>query len=266
MVNREMVELITRIVLQQLTEKDLGLRYQVGATDRAASPILFVVQGSQAKVGETLAWLPAFGDVTTNPQIAIDLDGIEISDRPSWLTNNGYGTIIKQTDGIGAEEMVASAEAVVIPCLGQEMAVKLALGLNDTWIAKIVVSAIMKGKPVFAALDDILLPNKAETGTNLMPVPYVKLFNEYRKMLNSLNIRIIPRDQLVPAVRQFIKGNITGNQRIAGETGLKVLTESDVIKYHEMSSNEIKVLPRCIITPLARETAAKLGLTISIIR
>lgn len=262
MIHKDTIELITRIVLQQLAGNDSVIQSDIGNVETGS--ILFVVPGSQVKIEETLAWLPTFRETIANPGIVLDLNGTEnnFGDKPFY--NNDYGTIIKQTDGMEADERVASAEAVVIPQLGQELAVKMALGLNDTWTAKIAISAIMKGKPVFAAFDEIMLPETTKKLYPMMPASYLKLFNEYRKTLTSLNIRIMPRDDLGSAVRQFIRGGVLGNQRTEGEAGVKVLTESDVLKYHEMSSIEIRVPPRCIVTPLARETAAKMGLTISI--
>ncbi|MBU7007113.1 hypothetical protein [Phosphitispora fastidiosa] len=266
MFDQDMVEIIIRLVLKHLNEKGSPVLENKDIVQEA-NPVVFIVNGSRARVAETLAWLPQFREIAPNPAVIVDLEepGRNSAAETEWSPESNYGRIIRPTDCTDMEQLLAAARVVVIPWVGQELAARLALGFNDTLSAKIAISAVMQGKPVLAALDDNLLPGNLQKVYKSIPAPYVKLLNDYQKTLRSLNITLMRRDEMVTALRQQLQGTALGKE-VTGDSKVTVLTEADILKYHEMSMGEIRTPQRCIVTPLARETAAKLGLTISITR
>lgn len=265
MFNQEMVELITRQVLERLEAAGIEPVGDGWPEREKGVPILGVIHGSQARVEKSLAWLPGLQEITGNLEIILDPVGGE-KGIGKELTRELEGSIIRQNEGRNVDEIVASTAIVVVPWLGQDLAAKVALGLRDCWAADVIASAILLGKPIYAATDEGLPAEKMPNTYPLMPASYAKMLSGYRNILQSFNIKLLSTKELGPEIKRFVERNINGPDRTTGDEGPKVLTESEILRYSELNSKEIMIPPRCIVTPLARETAARLGLTISIRR
>lgn len=140
---------------------------------------------------------------------------------------------------------------IVIPTLSCAMAAKLSLGMGDTPCAYLVFQAMLRRSRVIATSDGFEISGESE-----IPPEISKLGKNYIKTLSDFGIQFVATDQLAETIlndgtRRFSPANSVGGQNIITASVIDELT-SDV--------REFRYTKPAIITPLARDLAARKGI------
>lgn len=158
--------------------------------------------------------------------------------------------------------LLEGTDLVLVPILTMNTAVKVALGLADTFVTTLISGAIMMGKPIIAARNaaDPSSPERRELGMDRAPVPWVRMLEEYFNRLESFGIRLVDVRELAEAASRERGKGPEMFQRTQGvsRTAKRVVTRADVIRAWE-EGRDLTVAEGTIITPLAQEVAGEYG-------
>jgi hypothetical protein len=141
--------------------------------------------------------------------------------------------------------------SIVIPTLSCAMAAKLSLGMGDTPCAYLVFHALLQGNRVIATSDGFEISDSSE-----IPPEISKLGQSYIKTLSDFGVQFVTTVQLAETIlsdgtRRFSPANSMGGQNIITASVIDELA-SDV--------REFRYTKPAIITPLARDLAARKGI------
>ena len=139
---------------------------------------------------------------------------------------------------------------IVIPTLSCAMAAKLSLGMADTPCAYLVFRALLRGNRVIAASDGFEISDGSE-----IPPEISKLGQDYIKTLSDLGVQFVRTDRIAETV--LSDGTHHFNPDSVG--GQTVITAS-VIDELASGVREFRYINPAIITPLARDLAARKGI------
>ena len=140
---------------------------------------------------------------------------------------------------------------IVIPTLSCAMAAKLSLGMADAPCAYLVFQALLRRNRVIATSDGFEISNEPE-----IPSEISRLGKNYIKTLSDFGVQFVATDQLAETIlndgtRRFSPANSMGGQNIITASVIGELA-SDV--------REFRYTNPAIITPLARDLAARKGI------
>ena len=140
---------------------------------------------------------------------------------------------------------------IVIPTLSCAMAAKLSLGMADAPCAYLVFQALLRRNRVIATSDGFEISNEPE-----IPSEISRLGKNYIKTLSDFGVQFVATDQLAETIlsdgtRRFSPANSMGGQNIITASVIDELA-SDV--------REFRYTNPAIITPLARDLAARKGI------
>ena len=141
--------------------------------------------------------------------------------------------------------------AIVMPTLSWAMAAKLSLGMGDTPCAYLVFQALLRGNKVIVMSDGLEISDKSE-----IPPEISKLGRNYIKILSDFGVRFVATDQLT----EEILNNSTLRFNPAGAIGGKNIITASVIDGLAPDVNEFRYPNPAVITPLARDLAARKGI------
>lgn len=169
---------------------------------------------------------------------------------------------------------VASYEGVIAFTLTNEALGKIANGIFDTDYTRRFGAALLLGKRIFIAEEEVELYRYRDTA----PAGYYSRLEENLKFLQQNGVTIVPLDQLeavvlgenVPEETEAApkKEESTGEkeQPVSGSTlrlEKRIITERDVISAREGKAACILVGKKAILSDLAKEYAKKYGISIA---
>ena len=169
---------------------------------------------------------------------------------------------------------VASYEGVIAFTLTNEALGKIANGIFDTDYTRRFGTALLLGKRIFIAEEEVELYRYKDTA----PAGYYSRLEENLKFLQQNGVTIVPLDQLeavvlgenVPEETEAApkKEESTGEkeQPVSGSTlrlEKRIITERDVISAREGKAACILVGKKAILSDLAKEYAKKYGISIA---
>ena len=140
---------------------------------------------------------------------------------------------------------------IVIPTLSCAMAAKLSLGMGDTPCAYLVFRAIRQGNRVIAMSDGFEISGESE-----IPTEISKLGQHYIKTLSDFGVQFVATDQLA----ETILNNGTQRFNPANAIGGQNIITAPVIDGLASEVREVRYTNPAIITPLARDLAARKGI------
>ncbi len=140
---------------------------------------------------------------------------------------------------------------IVIPTLSCAMAAKLSLGMGDTPCAYLVFRAIRRGNRVIAMSDGFEISEESE-----IPPEISKLGQDYIKTLSDFGVQFVATDQLA----ETILNNGTQRFNPANAIGGQNIITASVIDGLASEVREFRYTNPAIITPLARDLAARKGI------
>jgi len=149
-IDRELIERITREVVSRLQSKD-----SLSETNLSGRGLLAVLTGNPVGVEESAAQLieagKKFGGLTAYlTRCADSSSGEEIARRA------GASRILKESDGVKADDAVKNASAVVFPNCTITIAAKIGLLISDDNASSIGVRALVKRVPVVIASNSLM--------------------------------------------------------------------------------------------------------------
>ncbi|OGO40027.1 MAG: hypothetical protein A2Z04_07940 [Chloroflexi bacterium RBG_16_57_9] len=166
-----------------------------------------------------------------------------------------------------APGLVREADLVLLPTLSMNLATRLALGLLDTLVSTLAIGALLAGKPVIAVRDGADPDGAAGQvfGANgAAPALRARLGGNL-KVLASYGVELVRESQFLPTIErrlvepgQVIRVASQGTSRNGIEAG--VITQADLASVEPGGVLHLKAGSR--LTPLAHETAARLGIQI----
>jgi hypothetical protein len=149
------------------------------------------------------------------------------------------------------QPFIEGFSSIVIPTLSCAMAAKLSLGMADTPCAYLVFQALLRRNRVIATSDGFEISNEPE-----IPPEISRLGKNYIKTLSDFGVQFVTTVQLAETIlsdgtRRFSPANSMGGQNIITASVIGELA-SDV--------REFRYTNPAIITPLARDLAARKGI------
>ncbi len=139
---------------------------------------------------------------------------------------------------------------IVIPTLSCAMAAKLSLGMADTPCAYLVFQGLLRGNRVIATSDGFEVSDGSE-----IPPEISKLGKNYIKTLSDFGVQFVTTDRIAETV--LSDGTHHFNPDSVG--GQNIITAS-VIGELASDVREFRYTKPAIITPLARDLAARKGI------
>ncbi len=141
--------------------------------------------------------------------------------------------------------------AIVVPTLSYAIAAKLSLGLADTPCAYLLFQALVRKNKVLATVDGFGGSEQSET-----PPDISKLRQNYIETLSEFGIQFVAMDRLAEMI---LSDGIHRFNQLDARGGRNIITAS-VIAELPPDVREFRYANPAIITPLARDLAARKGI------
>ncbi|MTI70397.1 MAG: hypothetical protein FH751_09130 [Firmicutes bacterium] len=185
----------------------------------------------------------------------LDLNKIKQRLRPSniYTEENKYSYM----------EIIDKVNGVIIPMTTQNTAFKLALGLQDDFISTLLWRFLWQGKKVLMDMSNVN-NNRGDEPVN----PVLKqMVDDYTLKLKNMGIKEVNKKNYVLEVldifneSDLVKENeeIIDDEKTNKKISKKVITESDI---KEIKSDKLIISKKTIITPLAKDKAKELNISI----
>jgi hypothetical protein len=165
--------------------------------------------------------------------------------------------IVLPDGGVSPWELIERAEVVLVAQLTRTTLAKIGLGLSDSLASTLVLNALWSGKPVIVAKDGVDPDLAARDGAGAADTPraLVRVYDEYLDHLEAFGCHVIPAAQIGDTVIPLLTGREPTRERPLQSR--RVITEEDVRR--AARRGESIDVTRSVVTPLARDAAAELG-------
>jgi hypothetical protein len=242
-------EIIRRIeaeVIKVLEQQGIAL-----ASAQSEKRILAIFDAVSVDLARSLAQLDRCiqrGYIVTAVVSDLAAKLLDISRIRSTCGNEG---VFVASEITGLQPFTEGFSSIVIPTLSCAMAAKLSLGMADTPCAYLVFQALLRRNRVIATSDGFEISNEPE-----IPPEISRLGKNYIKTLSDFGVQFVTTVQLAETIlsdgtRRFSPANSMGGQNIITASVIDELA-SDV--------REFRYTKPAIITPLARDLAARKGI------
>lgn len=158
------------------------------------------------------------------------------------------------------ERLISKSDAILLPAVGDDDAAKMALGIFDEPVARTALAALSLGKPLVVSLHspyDALLKVRA---------PVLRaVWEGYRRTLSSFGFNVVEAAEIAATVQSQIAPRAEANAQTppkAAPNGRRVVVTAEDIDRAAKSGNKFQSPPGALITPLARDRARELGVTL----
>lgn len=221
--------------------------------------LMIVFTGTNTGLDETIGEFKTLKSKGCTFDIAVSRSGEKILDMKEINGQLSPQKVYTENNSFSKTDFMKGIDGVLVPMLTQNTAIKLALGIQDQLIPRLLWQALWEGKPVWMNLDGLLQHKGLPASHTFM----VKQIKETIEKLEKMKVK--------PLKKPFnIEEQLQSNTNISKEfykeeqqvnTGRFVITEKDVLNFSP--SNREMIVPRgSIITPLARDTAKERGIKI----
>ncbi|MFN8606185.1 MAG: hypothetical protein U0931_01545 [Vulcanimicrobiota bacterium] len=249
-----LVQLITDLVMAEMTRGE----------GQAPSPqVLAAPSGEQPRGGRPLLLVPAaaaFGSFEPLLVALKEVPGI------SWTAVRVPGVCEKRVSAsLGAvkwidppllwDELIHSKEAVVLPVFRLEILSRVASLLSDVPASAAAVAGVMQGVPVLASALEV---DTLKRSSGRLPGPFLSLFHQHLRTVEGMGIQVLEQEALL----RRLGARVSAPASAAGK-GRDVITLSDLEAAARAGQKVLQVVPGTIITPLAREKAAQMGIEVT---
>lgn len=153
------------------------------------------------------------------------------------------------------DELVHSMEAVVLPVLRLEVLSRVANLLSDIPASAAAVAGVMQGVPVLAGALEV---NHLKRSSGRLPGPFLSLFHQHLRTVEGMGIQVLENESLV----RRLGAKVVALASAAGK-GRDVITVSDLEAAARAGQKVLQVVPGTIVTPLARDKAAQMGIEVT---
>lgn len=163
----------------------------------------------------------------------------------------------------GLEKALEKSDILVLPTFCFKTAAKAARMINDDQETAIVISALIRGKPVLATRDGFTL---------LESLSNKNIREEIRRILSQLEgfgITFCETDQLFSVFQKIVANSknsdlATAKTQAGNEmpSALRLITAKDILTAVSSNHDSIQLAPGGMVTPLARDQAKEYSITI----
>lgn len=191
------------------------------------------------------------------------------------VRKSGATQVILPDTWANAPALVSGADLVLVPTLSMNTAAHLALGMMDSLLNTLILGALLAGKPVVAVRDsaDPLLNGGKVFGAK--PGVAMALRNKFSTNLNVLadyGIELVTEPDFWLVVQRYLLGIGPATQTQAelshavtlaspvGSLAGAFVTQADLLGFP--NGAVVRLAAGSKLTPLARDTAARLKLTL----
>ncbi|MBT9582353.1 hypothetical protein IV102_03320 [bacterium] len=151
------------------------------------------------------------------------------------------------------DELVHSMEAVVLPVFRLEVISRTALLLGDVPASAAALAGVMQGIPVLASAHEV---DQLKRSSGRLPGPFLSLFHQHLRSVEGMGIQVLESSALIARL-----GARQAALPSAGK-GRDVVTFSDLEAAARAGLKVLQLTPGTIVTPLAREKAAQMGIEV----
>ncbi|MDO5297675.1 MAG: hypothetical protein Q4F00_13790 [bacterium] len=251
----QLVALVTQLVLDELSKSEAG----AGPGDLAqnANPQRppqrkVIICGAPGSACEKSAW-EALRLLTDTHYIFIDWLGYPWERTPK----NGWGA--QKCEIMNPPELwddlVHSADAVILPFAPMDVMAKVAQLIVDTPPVALAVAGLIQGTPVFIGSDDA---DRWSRHASRIPRAIISVVQDHVRTVQSMGAFVDTPSQIVA----HLLGGVACLSANKGAGGRDVVTNEDVMAVVQANKKVLEVMPGSIITSLARETAANFGIEV----
>ena len=153
------------------------------------------------------------------------------------------------------ERLVAKSAVVLMPSVGDDDAAKMALGIFDEPTARVALSALAIGKPLLAA------PHSPYEDALKSRAPLLaRLWKSQRVTLESFGFQFVPPGAIAEAVQKLCAPKSDG--KTPSKPGKPAVITAREIEAAARQGGDWKPPAGAVITPLARDRAKELGVTL----
>lgn len=146
------------------------------------------------------------------------------------------------------DELVHGMEAVVLPVFRLDVISRVATLLGDVPASAAALAGVMQGVPVLASSSEVDLLKRS---SGRLPGPFLSLFHQHLRTVEGMGISVLEPAALV--------GRLSGRLAVASASSSRdVITAGDL----KPGQKVLSLAPGAIITPLAREKAAQMGIEV----
>lgn len=153
------------------------------------------------------------------------------------------------------DELVHSMEAVVLPVFRLEILSRVASLLSDVPASAAAVAGVMQGVPVLAGALEV---DNLKRSSGRLPGPFLSLFHQHLRTVEGMGIQVLENEALV----RRLGAKVAAPASAAGK-GRDVITVSDLEAAARAGQKVLQVVPGTIVTPLARDKAAQMGIEVT---
>jgi hypothetical protein len=249
-----LVQLITDLVMAEMSR---------GEGQSPSPQVQAAPSGQLSRGGRPLLLVPAPAKfATVEPLLAAlrEVGGI------SWTAVRVPGVCEKQVgQALGEvkwidppllwDELVHSKEAVVLPVFRLEVLSRVANLLSDIPASAAAVAGVMQGVPVLASALEV---DHLKRSSGRLPGPFLSLFHQHLRSAEGMGIQVLEQEALVRRLGAWVSPPVS-----AAGKGRDVITVSDLEAAARAGQKSLQVVPGTIITPLAREKAAQMGIEVT---
>lgn len=256
------------------------LAAEVKPPERASRPA--TLKGSQPRRGPTVlnvfhAGVRKLEEALKQVQLIEDIAGrssvYTVESARAWVCGGdvregaGVKCILDTVKPGGLEKVLQRADVLVLPTFCLQTAAKVAGLICDDQGSKLVLTALLQGKPILAANDGFMICDV------LVNLPLKEEIQRILQKLQGFGMAFCPTDQLSTAFRLMLTsaenaaGPPAGKQaepaaRNSDAPALKLITAKVVNTAVDSRQTSIRVARGGIVTPLARDLAREYSINI----
>ncbi|MEO6908991.1 MAG: hypothetical protein ABI210_13980 [Abditibacteriaceae bacterium] len=162
-------------------------------------------------------------------------------------------------ESINLHDLIAPHKVTFFPALSENFIAKATAGIFDRPLARILLQAIKQGKPVIAIAPAVSSNLRANS-----PALF-RLQQAHRQRLEQFGVRLIAQKDISKVLLSALpKSTFKDAAPQIHSSNKQLLTAEDIEKAAKEGKSKLQVSYRSIITPLARDRAKDLNITIDL--
>ena len=241
-----------------LTEKVLQETMRQIKGTETEKKFLVLVTGGKWGIPQSVDFLEKCVSHGIRVSLVLSASAEDIMSRQEWFEKTGLVHIITSSSQIDMMKLLKEHEEIIVPILTINSAAKIAQGISDTLVTKLIFHGLLMGKKVTAAREscDLAFLSYYNQRDSSAAVGLEKLTSGYLEQLESLGIKFDTIDFLHRL--GILKAPVSTKEQTslaAQEISItqKLITESDITKLPNKS--KVKLMNHSILTPSAKDMA-----------
>ena len=244
----QLVEMVTQLVINELSKPKAEAGAPAVVSKPSAPPQRKVlICGAPGSACEKAAW-DAMRLLDDTHFIFVDWPGYAWEKVPKKGWSERSYEIINPPEVW--DDLVHSVDAVILPFAPLDIMAKIAQLMVDTPPVALAVAGLIQGTPVFIGGDDA---ERWSRHSARIPRAVISVVQEHVRTVQSMGAYVETPNQLV----SHMSGGVARLASAQAAGGRDVVTNEDVMAVVQANKKVLEVMPGCIITSLARETAAR---------